>query len=213
MPTTIGGVGRECAHRRGDVDARSRAGRTDRRRDGRSGRGPGRSMATSGRSRASATVSHVWAFCAPPWRRTMLGRRGAPDERAERPSAVAHHHRLAPHRRRAAPGHAVLVGVLLEHRELVVEQFVSHAVTLTHEFGAEGEPARSLDRVRRFRLSPTAYRQITLVGDDPARDHHHHRWCGTADRFGPRLSRLAELRTGLAHARRARPTATPWSSS
>ena len=31
---------------------------------------PGRSMATSGRCMASATVSQVWAFCPPPWTRT-----------------------------------------------------------------------------------------------------------------------------------------------
>ena len=34
---------------------------------------PGRSMATSGRSSASATVSHVCAFCAPPCRSTSSG--------------------------------------------------------------------------------------------------------------------------------------------
>ena len=39
---------------------------------------PGRSMATSGRPRASATVSHVWAFWAPPWRNTSSGGPVAP---------------------------------------------------------------------------------------------------------------------------------------
>ncbi len=34
---------------------------------------PGRSTATSGRPSASATVSQVWAFCAPPWMRTISG--------------------------------------------------------------------------------------------------------------------------------------------
>ena len=34
---------------------------------------PGRSMATSGRPRARATVSHVWAFWAPPCRSTSSG--------------------------------------------------------------------------------------------------------------------------------------------
>jgi hypothetical protein len=34
---------------------------------------PGRSIATSGRSSAIATVSHVCAFCAPPWRNTSSG--------------------------------------------------------------------------------------------------------------------------------------------
>ncbi len=34
---------------------------------------PGRSTATSGRSRARATVSQVWAFCPPPWMNTTSG--------------------------------------------------------------------------------------------------------------------------------------------
>ena len=34
---------------------------------------PGRSTATSGRSSARATVSQVWAFCAPPWTSTSSG--------------------------------------------------------------------------------------------------------------------------------------------
>ena len=34
---------------------------------------PGRSTARSGRSSARATVSHVWAFCPPPWTSTSSG--------------------------------------------------------------------------------------------------------------------------------------------
>ena len=44
-----------CTHRRGAT---------------RSARGPGRSTASAGRPSASTTVSHVWAFCAPPWTNT-----------------------------------------------------------------------------------------------------------------------------------------------
>ena len=42
---------------------------------------PGRSTATSGRSSASATVSQVWAFWAPPWSSTISGSR-VPQTRA-----------------------------------------------------------------------------------------------------------------------------------
>ena len=55
---------------------------------------PGRSMAASGRSRASATVSQVWAFWPPPWRNTICGA-SDPHNRAltRRPGATSTHSR------------------------------------------------------------------------------------------------------------------------
>ena len=64
---------------------------------------PGRSMATSGRPRARATVSHVWAFWAPPCSSTSSGSAVAPHQRAERPAGVDLH-QLAAHRGRAVVG-------------------------------------------------------------------------------------------------------------
>ena len=80
---------------------------------------PGRSTATSGRPRARATVSQVWAFWPPPWRNTISGGGGTPHQRAH-PTTVGHLDRLAAHHGRAVPGQAGLGGVVLEEGELVV---------------------------------------------------------------------------------------------
>ena len=81
---------------------------------------PGRSTATSGRPSASATVSHVWAFWAPPWQEHELGGPVAPHQRAER----AGRRRPRPASRRTAggpsKGEPELGGVLVEQPELVV---------------------------------------------------------------------------------------------
>ena len=53
---------------------------------------PGRSMAKSGRAKAKATVSQVWAFWAPPWRKHQLRVLLTPDER----SSVGGRHPSAP---------------------------------------------------------------------------------------------------------------------
>ena len=81
---------------------------------------PGRSIATSGRSSASATVSQVWAFCAPPCRRTISGG-SSPQISALRPAPVGRDlDGLAPHLRGPGPREAELLGVLVEQPELVV---------------------------------------------------------------------------------------------
>ena len=120
MPTTAGRLGRQRADRHGDVGGVARRGRAPAVRAPPSEwPWPGRSMATSGRPSARATVSHVWAFWAPPWRSTSSGGAVAPHQRAE-PAAVADVDRLPPHGRRPVVGQAELGGVLVEQAELVV---------------------------------------------------------------------------------------------
>ncbi len=80
---------------------------------------PGRSMATRGRASARATVSQVWAFWAPPWSSTSSGSASPhTSELSWRPSSIATDRRSTT----GGPsiGDAELLGVLVEHRELVV---------------------------------------------------------------------------------------------
>ena len=68
---------------------------------------------------AMATVSHVCAFCAPPWRNTYSGSLRAPHQRADLAS-VGELDGLAADGRRAVVGQPELFGVLVEQTELVV---------------------------------------------------------------------------------------------
>ena len=76
-------------------------------------------MHTSGRSRASATVSQVWAFWAPPCRNTSSGVVD-PQTSALEAAVVIDGHGLVSHDRRAVVRQAELLGVVGEQPELVV---------------------------------------------------------------------------------------------
>ena len=82
-------------------------GRRDRARSASPGQSewpcPGRSTATSGRPRARATVSQVWAFWPPPWMSTSSAV-AVPHTRALTRAARRHLDRLPPHGGRARPG-------------------------------------------------------------------------------------------------------------
>ena len=105
---------------------------------------PGRSIATSGRPRASATVSHVWAFWAPPCSSTSSGGAVAPHQGAEldarRPPATDC--RRTPAGPRGQPDSAAL---LLEQAELVV---LGHRRSLVGRHATVGR-GRSRDSHRR----------------------------------------------------------------
>ena len=80
---------------------------------------PGRSTATSGRSSASATVSQVWAFWAPP-SSSRAPAALAPHEGAEPAPVRRDHDRFAAHDAWPVPRDPVILGVLVQQAELVV---------------------------------------------------------------------------------------------
>ena len=96
----------------------------------RSARGPGRSMATSGRPSAMATVSQVWAFWAPPWSSTSSGG-ASPHTSALEPAARGHLHVGPADDGRPVVGEAELLGVLVEQPELVVRDPIDHRRSLS----------------------------------------------------------------------------------
>ena len=120
IPTTAGP--REPARRR--PRPRRRPWREDRARPcrpaSRSGRARAGRSATRGRSRASATVSQVWAFWPPPWRSTSSGG-PVPQTRALTRRSGRHLDRLPAHgrvaRSRSSP---TSLAFSCEQRELVV---------------------------------------------------------------------------------------------
>ena len=87
---------------------------------------PGRSIARSGRPSARATVSQVWAFCAPPCTSTISGG-PLPQTRLDTAPAGRDLDVDAPHLRWPVVGEAVLGGVLMEQPELVVGLQFRHA--------------------------------------------------------------------------------------
>ena len=121
MPTTARGIRRQhgdrlCRHR---WRATRRGGARRRTAAPSEWPCPGRSTATSGRSRARATVSQVWAFWAPPWMSTSSG--GAdPHTRALIRRARSDIDGRTANRGRGVVGDPRLGGVVGEVGELVV---------------------------------------------------------------------------------------------
>ena len=135
------GRGRCCRPRR-SRRARRRSGR------GRAGRRP-----AAGRPSARATVSQVWAFCAPPCTSTSSGGVGAPDQAGDR--APGRDLDVDPaHVGRPRIGEAVLGGVLVEEPELVVGDQLRHA----HEC-----PIRTPARPGGLRMRAMPERRLSAV--------------------------------------------------
>ena len=128
---------------------------------------PGRSTATSGRSSARATVSHVWAFWAPPCTSTRSGS-ASPHTRAltRRPSPASTNSRRTAGG--PSPRDVVLLGVLLEEPELVVldgRHVVSVAVASSGFVTAGGKAAAVRRNLTAAAIGPHEDAPPTMRGD------------------------------------------------